>query len=86
MDREYFVRGERKTVEQVENVSAIRVAPNERGEARIGVSDFGTAAPVAEVGMPEDTLKAFEKARWLFVKPSRETMRALDARESMENT
>jgi|CXWL01.1.fsa_nt_gi thermitase len=85
MDREYYVRGQRKTVEQVDNVNAIHVAPNERGEARVGASSFGTAAGVAEVGMPEDTLKAFEKARWLFVKPSRETTRALDARETVEN-
>jgi subtilisin family serine protease len=85
MNREYFVRGERKTVEEIDDVIAIRVMPNERGEASIGVRGFGAVARIAEVGMPEDSLDAFEKARWLFVKPSAETTRALDAGEAIPN-
>jgi subtilisin family serine protease len=81
MNREYFVRGQRKTVEEIDNISAIKVTPNERGEASAGVRTFGTAARVVDVGMPEDTAEAFEKALWLFVKPSSTTSRALDARE-----
>ena len=85
MKREYFVRGQRKTVEEIDDVVAIRVTLNERGEASAAVRSFGTAARVAEVGMPEDSLDAFEKARWLFVKPSPETTRALKAREAVPN-
>ena len=81
MDREYFVRGERKTVEEIEDVSAIRVTLNERGEASSGLRTFGSAAKVIDVGMPKDTAEAFEHARWLFVKPSSTTSRALEARE-----
>lgn len=86
MNREYFVRGERKTVEEIDNVVAIKVTPNERGEAMAGVSSFGTGARTDAEGMSEDTLDAFEKAQWLFVEPSPETMRALDARAPVENT
>ena len=85
MEREYFVRGQRKTIEQIDDVVAIRVTPNERGDASVGARSFGTAARIAEKGMPEDSLDAFEKARWLFVKPSPETTRSLDAREAMPN-
>lgn len=85
MNREYFVRGQRKTLEEIENVVAIRVTPNERGEASVGVRSFGDAARLAGVGMPEDSLNAFEKARWLFVTPSPETSRALESREGIMN-
>jgi subtilisin family serine protease len=86
MQREYFVRGQREMVEEIDDVVAIRVMPNERGEASIDARSFGTVARVAEMGVPEDSLHAFEKARWLFVKPSPETTRHLDAREAVPNT
>ena len=35
--------------------------------------------------MPEDAFYVFEKARWLFVKPSFETNRSLNAREAIPN-
>ncbi|VVP60044.1 hypothetical protein PS850_06159 [Pseudomonas fluorescens] len=84
MNREYFVRGQRKNVEEIDNVNAIKVTPNLRGDASAGVSSFGIEAR-GEAGMPEDTLEAFEKARWLFVKPSPETAHALIAREAVPN-
>ena len=37
MEREYFRRGQRKTVEEIDDVVTIRVTPNERGEAGAGV-------------------------------------------------
>lgn len=70
MQREYFPREQRKTVEEIDNVIAVLVTPNERGEARAAADTFGTAASVAEVGIPEDTVDAFEEARWLFIEPS----------------
>ena len=85
MEREYFRRGQRKTVEEIDDVVTIRVTPNERGEAGAGVRSFGTAAGVAEVGMPEDAFYVFQKARWLFVKPSSETNRSLNASEAIPN-
>src|SRR5918992_440002 len=85
MRREYFARGQRKTVEEIDNVIAVLVTPNERGEASVGARSFGTAASVAEVGMKEKTLDAFQKARWLFVEPSPETNRSFEASEPMEN-
>jgi hypothetical protein len=69
VQREYFACGQLKTVEEIENVIAVLVAPNERGETKPAADSFGTAS-VAEVGIPEDTLDAFEKSRSLFVEPS----------------
>jgi subtilisin family serine protease len=85
MNRDYVVRGQRKTVEEIDNVMAVKVAPDERGEAIAGAADFGTAARVAEAGMPEDALEAFQQARWVFVEPTPETARAVEAREPVPN-
>jgi hypothetical protein len=84
MNREYFVRGQRKTVEEIDNIRAIKVTPNERGGASTDARTFGTVMSAADIGIPEDTREAFEKARWLFVRPSRETIRAMDAREALQ--
>jgi hypothetical protein len=70
VQRKYFACGQLKTVEEIDNLIPVLVTPNERGEARATADSFGRAASVAEVGIPEDTLDAFEKARWLFVEPS----------------
>jgi Subtilase family len=85
MNREYFARGQRKTVEEIDDVVAVRVTSDERGEASAGPSSFGTPGRVAELGMPDETLDAFEKARWLFVEPSAETVRGLEAGAPVEN-
>jgi hypothetical protein len=42
MEREYFRRGQCKTVEEIDGVVAIRVTPNERGEASADVRSFDT--------------------------------------------
>ena len=70
MQREYFPprtaqegRGDRPRHRSL-------VTPKEWGEARAAADIFGTPTIEAGVGMPEDTLDAFEKARWLFVEPS----------------
>lgn len=44
MIREYFVRGERRTVEEIDDVVAVKVAADERGDANAPVEDFGTEA------------------------------------------
>ncbi len=43
MDREYYSRGERKSVEVLDDVVAIKVAPDDRGIAPDAES-FGTEA------------------------------------------
>ncbi len=85
MNREYFVRGERKTAEEIDNVMAVRVTPDAQGEAVADAESFGTAARATDVGMPEDTLEAFERARWVFVEPSPETTEAVEGRRTVEN-
>jgi subtilisin family serine protease len=85
MEREYFVRGQRRTVEQIDNVVAIKVMPDPRGEPRVSPRSFGADARVTEAGLGQETLDAFAKAGWLFVEPSSEVTRALDAREPVAN-
>src|SRR5262245_31903393 len=85
MTREYFVRGQRKTVEELDNVVAIKVMAGDRGDVRARVASFGADARVRDAGVPQDSLEAFANARWLFVAPSPATARALDAREPIAN-
>ncbi|HEY5743412.1 MAG TPA: hypothetical protein VIS99_12815 [Terrimicrobiaceae bacterium] len=47
MEREYFRGGQRKTVEEIDEVVAVRVTPNERGEASAEVRSSETAARAA---------------------------------------
>ena len=51
MDRDYYSRGERKSVEVLDDVVAIKVATDDRGIAPEARS-FGTEARVADAGMP----------------------------------
>lgn len=57
MIREYFVRGERKTVDEVDDVVAVQV-------------DAPVVAEVPEVLAEEDELAPFREARWVFVPAS----------------
>jgi hypothetical protein len=79
MDREYFVRGERKSVEELENVVAVKIAANERGDATADASDFGRELRADDTGMGEDAADAFHGALWYFVEPSPAAERALEA-------
>ena len=55
--REYFVRGERKTVEEIDDVVAVRVAD-------------GAALEAAEARPDDDELSAFRNANWVFLPES----------------
>ena len=85
MTREYYVRGQRKTVEEIDNVVAIRVSADDRGAPAAEARAFGNVVRVRDAGVPEDTLEAFERARWVFVDPSPEVTRAFEARELVAN-
>ena len=78
MDREYYSRGERKSVEVLDDVVAIKVAPDDRGLAP-GAESFGTEALAADVGIPRETIEAFQNANWLIVEPAPDVSRSLDA-------
>lgn len=79
MIREYFVRGERKTVEEIDNVVAVKITADEGDDASAGVRTFGTEAPVDDTGMTAEEAGAFRNARWFFIEPSPSTIRALEA-------
>ena len=85
MDRDYFSRGVRKSVEVLDGIVAIKVATDERGNAP-EASRFGTQARVADAGMPDDALAAFRNANWLFVEPTTDVSRSLEAGEAPEDT
>jgi subtilisin family serine protease len=75
MIREYYVRGERKTVEEIDDVVAVKMTADERETAE---EALGPEARVADAGIPTDALEAFRNAAWVFVEPSAEAERALE--------
>ena len=77
MDREYYSRGERKSVEVLDNVVAIKVAPDTRGLAP-DAEGFGTEALAADAGIPRETLEAFQNADWLIVEPAADLTRSIE--------
>ncbi len=78
MDREYYSRGERKSVEVLDDVVAIKVAPDDRGLAPDAES-FGTEVRAADAGIPREAFEAFQNANWRFVEPAPDVSRSLDA-------
>jgi subtilisin family serine protease len=85
MDREYYSRGERKSIEVLDDVVAIKVPPDVQGVAA-GPRDFGTEVRAADSGIPPETLEAFQNANWLLVEPAPDVSRSLDAREAPAGT
>jgi subtilisin family serine protease len=83
MQREYFIRGRRKSAEQIDGVRALRVAADSRTWQQ------RSAGAVAAMPRPEgltiasETLEAFENARWFIVRPDEATHRALAARQAL---
>ena len=85
MDREYFSRGERKSVEVLDGIVAIKLATDDRGIAA-EANRFGTEARVADAGIPEDALEAFQNANWLFVEPAADVSRSLEEGQAPAGT
>ena len=84
MDREYYSRGERRTVEVLDDFVAVKVAPDQQG---IAVEDrFGTEARVADAGIPQDALEAFHNANWLIVEPAAAVSASLAGGAAPEGT
>ncbi|MBB2924639.1 S8 family serine peptidase [Cellulomonas cellasea] len=70
MEREYFVRGERRTVEQVEDVGVVKAAPDARARLDDAAASAGTATAARDAGLSAETADAFRQAGWLLVEPS----------------
>ena len=88
MERYYYARDKRITVEEISDVVAVNVSVDERGKPTAQLSTFGASAvdnvrAVERVDLPDDVLDAFEKANWKFLKPSRDLSRAIGVGESM---
>ncbi|HWM06369.1 MAG TPA: S8 family serine peptidase [Actinophytocola sp.] len=86
MIREYYVRGELKTVDEVDQVVAVKVAANERGEPTTEATTFGVQAQprAEEAGLSPDAAELFNKARWFFVEPSAASARVLEEPDAVE--
>ena len=82
--REYFVRGERRTVEEIDDVVAVQVATDARGEPTAAAAEFGAEASV-DAGAEEDALAAFRAANWVFVEPSPTNARALEDPDEVDD-
>ncbi|SNS32827.1 Subtilase family protein [Geodermatophilus pulveris] len=78
MEREYFVRGQRRTVEALDDIVAVKLTPTDRADAGAAVEALGTEARVEDEGMPSDEVDAFRNAQWVFVARSPEAERALE--------
>lgn len=85
MEREYFSRGERRTVEVLDDVVAIQVSTDTRGatpEAEI----FGAPVRDAEQQLDGPSLEAFRNANWVFVTPTPEVSRSVNEGLSVRDT
>ena len=81
MQREYFARGQRKTVEEIDNVVALKVTSDDADS----FDRLGVARGAGDLDVPDETLNAFAQANWHFVEPSPDTQSRLDAGEPVEN-
>lgn len=85
MERDYFSRGERKTVEVLDDVVAIQVSTDPRG-ATPEAAIFGAPARHAEQRLNEGSLEAFRNANWVFVSPTPEVSRRVNEGLSVRDT
>ncbi|WP_067537657.1 S8 family peptidase [Nocardia crassostreae] len=81
MIREYFARGERRTVDMVDDVVALKVAVDARGNTP-DATRFGRVARMVSGEPARETYAAFRNAHWLFVFPSAATTRAVEREEN----
>ena len=90
MKKYYYVRDRRVDVDEIEGVVAVRIAVDAMGALRATASSYGTSAQAELEGSESEevreSLGAFERANWVFVKPSAEFSRTLSARDRRADT
>jgi hypothetical protein len=87
MERQYYVRDRLITIEEIEDVRAVRVAADDAGQPIASGLSFGQPASSAlqDAAASTETIAAFEKANWVFTQPSASMMAAMDADESVDS-
>ncbi|MFF0991398.1 S8 family peptidase [Kocuria nitroreducens] len=70
MERTYYQRGERRTLEEVEGIIPVRSA----GSSAVRHA-LGTEVGADELGLPGESVEAFRRADWHFVRSTPETSR-----------
>lgn len=82
MSRQYYQRGHLVEAEELDDVVAVRMGEDGQRTARAeGEAELGTSAltEMHEAGVDDETTAAFAQARWVFVKPNRQTRDAFRA-------
>ena len=67
MERTYYLRGERRTLEEIEGVVPVKSSGGPDAQ-----ESLGAGLDAAELGLPEDAFEAFRRADWVFVGPAPE--------------
>ncbi len=83
MTREYFVRGQRKTVEEIDNVVAVKVTPDERGEPSVAARTLRDRGARRRGGRAGGHAGGVREGAVAVRRALAETARALDAREAV---
>ncbi|MFI9310995.1 S8 family peptidase [Streptomyces triculaminicus] len=83
--RQYYRRDRLVEVEQLEGVVAVQVDAHDQDEAQARGAALGSSgrAALREADVDDETADAFERARWVFVRPSAETREALASAEGV---
>ncbi|MFF3334037.1 S8 family serine peptidase [Streptomyces sp. NPDC002888] len=79
MARQYYQRGNLVEAEQLDDVVAVKVGEDAQRAGLTGAeTELGTSArsEIREAGVDDETTEAFERARWVFVKPNPQTREA----------
>ncbi|MET8679367.1 S8 family serine peptidase [Streptomyces sp. NPDC004647] len=86
--RHYYHRDRLVEVEQLDDVVAVKVGVDDRGEAVTRGSVLGTSARAAlrEADIDDEAADAFARAHWVFVKPSQQTRETVAAGEQPAGT
>ncbi|WP_326593167.1 S8 family peptidase [Streptomyces sp. NBC_01294] len=82
MSRQYYQRGHLVEAEELDDVVAVRMGQDGQRTARAEAEgELGTSAltEMHEAGVDDETTEAFAQARWVFVKPNRQTRDAFRA-------
>ncbi|MFI9206014.1 S8 family peptidase [Streptomyces sp. NPDC053048] len=85
MMRHYYRRDRLVEVEQLDDVVAVQVGADNQRQAVAEEAALETAdrAALREADIDDETADAFERANWMFVRPSERALEALDGREEI---
>lgn len=84
MRREYVVRQQRVSIEQIEGILAVLPAKREASQADF-MQSFGEIIEASSKAEEDPDWQAFENAGWIFVRPNDAVQRAFDTHNRVDN-